>query len=52
MWTQLGGLSVRMSLRIGSVVINCAEMDRMADFWTAALCLRPGQRTEGGDFQV
>ncbi len=30
-----------MTIRLGSVVINCADIDRMTDFWSAALGLEP-----------
>jgi catechol 2,3-dioxygenase-like lactoylglutathione lyase family enzyme len=41
-----------MALAVGSVVINCADLDRMRDFWCAALGLRPGPVSEEGRFQV
>ncbi len=41
-----------MSLEIGSVVINCRELEPMARFWTQALGLRPGPVVEDGSFQV
>jgi hypothetical protein len=41
-----------MSIRIGSVVINCADLELMSRFWSRALDLTPGPVTEGGRFQV
>jgi catechol 2,3-dioxygenase-like lactoylglutathione lyase family enzyme len=41
-----------MGIRLGSVVINCADLERMSDFWCAALDLTPGPLTEGGRFRV
>jgi len=41
-----------MPIRIGSVVINCADMETMTHFWTRALDLKPGPITEGGRFRV
>jgi hypothetical protein len=41
-----------MGLRVGSVVINCAELEPMAAFWSAALDLTPGPVGEEGMFQV
>jgi hypothetical protein len=31
-----------MEIRLGSVVINCADLERMTAFWAAALDLTPG----------
>jgi hypothetical protein len=42
----------RMTVRLGSVVINCSDLVRMAAFWSAALDLTPGPVGEGGTFQV
>ena len=39
-------------LRLGSVVINCADLELMTRFWCQALELRPGPVTEGGAFRV
>ncbi len=39
-----------MTIRLGSVVINCADIDRMTAFWSAALGLTPA--SEGDDFRV
>jgi catechol 2,3-dioxygenase-like lactoylglutathione lyase family enzyme len=41
-----------MAMRMGSVVINCADLEAMARFWTAALDLRAGPVTDGGRFRV
>jgi predicted enzyme related to lactoylglutathione lyase len=41
-----------MGIRIGSIVINCADLDTMSAFWAAALGLTPGPITEEGRFQV
>jgi hypothetical protein len=41
-----------VSLRIGSTVINCADIELMSRFWSEALGLRPGPLTEGGAFRV
>ena len=39
-----------MDLRIGSFVINCADIDVMAAFWSAALDLAP--ESDDPDFRV
>ncbi|HEU5486755.1 MAG TPA: VOC family protein [Microlunatus sp.] len=41
-----------MSLRVGSVVINCVDLEEMTRFWVAALDLRPGPVSPEGDFRV
>jgi catechol 2,3-dioxygenase-like lactoylglutathione lyase family enzyme len=41
-----------MSIRIGSVVINCADIETMTRFWTRALDLKPGPLVDGGKFRV
>ena len=41
-----------MAMRIGSVVINCADLERMTRFWVAALGLEPGPAADGGTFRV
>jgi catechol 2,3-dioxygenase-like lactoylglutathione lyase family enzyme len=38
-----------MALRLGSVVINCADLERMSTFWSAALNLTPAP---GDGFRV
>jgi hypothetical protein len=40
-----------MGLRLGSVVVNCADLDRMVRFWAAALDLTPDP-VDGGTFRV
>jgi catechol 2,3-dioxygenase-like lactoylglutathione lyase family enzyme len=37
---------------VGSIVINCADLERMSAFWCAALGLRPGPISEQGHFRV
>jgi Glyoxalase-like domain len=41
-----------VGLRVGSTVINCADIELMTSFWSNALGLRPGPLTEGGSFRV
>jgi catechol 2,3-dioxygenase-like lactoylglutathione lyase family enzyme len=41
-----------VALRLGSTVINCADLEVMTAFWSGALGLRPGPVTEGGHFRV
>ena len=41
-----------MSIRLGSTVINCADIETMTDFWGEALALVPDQREAGDDFRV
>lgn len=41
-----------MGIRLGSVVINCADLEGMTAFWSAALDLRPGPVGEEGRFRV
>ena len=33
-----------MSLRLGSTVVNVADIEAMTDFWVAALDLTPSRR--------
>ncbi len=40
-----------MTIRLGSTVINCADLELMTGFWTQALHLAPS-RTDGDDFRV
>jgi hypothetical protein len=42
--------TVGMGLRLGSVVINCSDLDRMVAFWAAALDLTAGPIVDGGTF--
>ena len=41
-----------MTLRLGSVVINCADIQTMTQFWASALDLIPGPISPEGDFRV
>jgi Glyoxalase-like domain len=41
-----------MTLRVGSVVINCADIQSMTQFWASALDLIPGPISPEGDFRV
>jgi catechol 2,3-dioxygenase-like lactoylglutathione lyase family enzyme len=41
-----------MGIRLGSTVVNCADLETMTDFWSAALGLEPGRREPGDDFRV
>src|SRR5215218_6182728 len=41
-----------MAIRLGSVVINCADIELMTQFWTAALDLQAGPLSPEGDFRV
>ena len=41
-----------MTIRLGSTVINCADMELMTGFWSAALHLEPSSRAAGDDFRV
>ncbi len=41
-----------MSLRLGSVVINCANLEQMTAFWSAALDFRVGPVSPAGDFRT
>jgi len=40
-----------MTIRLGSTVINCADLELMTGFWTQALHLAPSQ-ADGDDFRV
>lgn len=31
-----------MAMRVGSIVLNCEDLDLMTEFWSAALNLKPG----------
>ena len=39
-------------LRLGSTVVNVADLEAMTDFWTAALGLAPTHRDADDDFRV
>jgi catechol 2,3-dioxygenase-like lactoylglutathione lyase family enzyme len=41
-----------MAIRIGSTVVNCADIEVMTGFWAAALGLTPSSRDDGDDFRV
>ena len=41
-----------MGIYVGSVVINCEDIERMTEFWVNALGLTPGPLTEEGRFRV
>ena len=41
-----------MAIRLGSMVINCADLERMTRFWSRALGLVPSPTEPGGDFRV
>ena len=41
-----------MGIRLGSIVVNCADIEVMTDFWCAALGLVPNHREAGDDFRV
>jgi catechol 2,3-dioxygenase-like lactoylglutathione lyase family enzyme len=41
-----------MSLRLGSTVINVADLEVMTDFWVGALGLAPSSTDTGDEFRV
>jgi hypothetical protein len=41
-----------MGLRIGSTVVNCADIEVMTEFWSRALDLTPSSREPDDDFRV
>jgi catechol 2,3-dioxygenase-like lactoylglutathione lyase family enzyme len=41
-----------MRIRIGSTVVNCADLETMTTFWTEALGLTPSSREPDDDFRV
>jgi len=41
-----------MAIRLGSTVINCADLERMTRFWTGALDLKPSSTDPDDDFRV
>jgi predicted enzyme related to lactoylglutathione lyase len=41
-----------MAIRLGSTVINCANMELMTSFWSRALSLVPSSADAGDDFRV
>ncbi len=40
-----------MGIRVGSIVVNCADLDAMSSFWSEALDLTPGPIVEDDRFQ-
>ena len=51
MSARCGNLTA-VGIRIGSTVVNCADLETMTDFWTQALDLVPSSRDPGDDFRV
>jgi catechol 2,3-dioxygenase-like lactoylglutathione lyase family enzyme len=41
-----------MAIRLGSIVINCADLELMTKFWAAALDLTPGPVGDDAEFRV
>jgi hypothetical protein len=41
-----------MAIRLGSTVINCADIELMTSFWSQALHLAPSSAQDGDDFRV
>jgi predicted enzyme related to lactoylglutathione lyase len=41
-----------VAIRLGSTVVNCADIEIMTDFWSQALHLVPSHRDAGDDFRV
>jgi hypothetical protein len=41
-----------MTIRLGSTVINCADMELMTGFWSQALRLAPSSQAAGDGFRV
>jgi len=41
-----------VGIRVGSTVVNCADIEAMTDFWTQALDLVPSSREPGDGFRV
>ena len=41
-----------MAIRLGSTVINCADLELMTGFWSQALHLKPSSQEAGDDFRV
>jgi catechol 2,3-dioxygenase-like lactoylglutathione lyase family enzyme len=41
-----------MAIRLGSTVINCADLELMTGFWTRALHLVPYSQADGDSFRV
>jgi catechol 2,3-dioxygenase-like lactoylglutathione lyase family enzyme len=43
---------VGVGIRIGSTVVNCADIETMTEFWSEALGLVPNSRDQEDDFRV
>jgi len=41
-----------MAIRLGSTVINCADLELMTSFWSAALNLEAASQAAGDEFRV
>jgi predicted enzyme related to lactoylglutathione lyase len=41
-----------MAIRLGSIVINCADLELMTSFWSQALGLVPSSLAPNDDFRV
>jgi predicted enzyme related to lactoylglutathione lyase len=41
-----------MTIRLGSTVINCADLELMTGFWSQALHLKPSSQQGDDDFRV
>ena len=41
-----------MAIRLGSTVINCADLETMTRFWAGALDLKPSSTDPDDDFRV
>jgi predicted enzyme related to lactoylglutathione lyase len=41
-----------MAIRLGSTVINCADIEVMTNFWSQALDLVPSSEKKGDEFRV
>jgi predicted enzyme related to lactoylglutathione lyase len=46
------GNGTAMTIRLGSTVINCADLGAMTRFWSRALHLTPSSNDPGDDFRV
>jgi predicted enzyme related to lactoylglutathione lyase len=44
--------AIQVTIRLGSTVINCADLERMTTFWSAALGLVPSSCEPEDDFRV
>src|SRR5690348_13166686 len=40
-----------MTIRLGSTVINCADIELMTEFWSQALYLEPSSASSGDEFR-